>query len=65
MQHGIEGSEHYNSLTLKVGASAKHFSNYGIENYGNFVSAAKDPINGDPASTPKYPQPQGFKPQPR
>ena len=55
MQTGLPESPHYNPTVLKVGATAKHFSNYGIENYGAFVSAAADPINGLPASLPKYP----------
>jgi hypothetical protein len=28
MQFGIAGSKHYNPTTLKVAATAKHFSNY-------------------------------------
>ena len=63
MQFGIPGSPSYDPATLKVAATAKHFSNYGIENYGNFVSATADPVNGLPHSTPLYPPvAQGWKP---
>ena len=35
----------------------------GIENYGNFVSATPDPVNGLPHSTPLFPPTaQGWKP---
>ena len=60
MQHGIEGTKHYRPGTIKIGATAKHWSNYGIENYGPFVNANADPRNGLPHSVPKYP-PEGWK----
>jgi beta-glucosidase-like glycosyl hydrolase len=41
MQSGIAGSQHYHPTVLKVAATAKHFSNYGIENYGEFVSVGR------------------------
>ena len=47
---------------MKVAATAKHFSNYGIENYGNFVSATADPVNGLPHNVPDFPPlAQGWK----
>ena len=62
MQRGIPGGRYYHPSTLKVAATAKHWSNYGIENYGNFVSAIADNVNGLPHSIPLYPPAaQGWK----
>merc|ERR1711920_1085803 len=55
MQFGIPGTKGYNPRVMKIAATAKHFSNYGIENYGNFSSFDSDPINGLPPNLPKYP----------
>ena len=63
IQDGIPGTAHYSPGKLKVAATAKHFSNYGIENYGAFVNSGMDPINGLPHMPPKYPPvDRGWKP---